>query len=159
MQFQNIFTVKKVGIGALALLVLTTLALLTLLRMSIPATPGELVLEGKAGAITIHFDEIARPYVQAKTMHDALYAEGWLHGSHRLWQMELFRRAAQGQLSELLGSGMLETDKEMWRIGVPQLARQLHEDSSQEMNSSVDAYVNGINKAIADARVRPPEFY
>lgn len=158
MQFQNIFTVKKVGIGALALLVLTTLALLTLLRMSIPATPGELVLEGKAGAITIHFDEIARPYVQAKTMHDALYAEGWLHGSHRLWQMELFRRAAQGQLSELLGSGMLETDKEMWRIGVPQLARQLHEDSSQEMNSSVDAYVNGINKAIADARVRPPEF-
>lgn len=142
----------------LGFLALATLTLIALLRLSVPGTPAHFELSGGTDPITIHYDDSARPYVRASSMHDALYAEGWLHGTHRLWQMELFRRAAQGRLSELLGASMLETDREMWRIGVPQLARQLHEDGSAEMNAFVEIYVAGVNKAIADARVRPPEF-
>ena len=72
--------------------------------------------------------------------------------------MEMFRCAGEGRLAELLGSSMLDADKELWRMGIPQLGEQLEENATPEMRVHVAAYVNGINAALNSAESKPPEF-
>lgn len=115
-------------------------------------------MAGVDANIDIYFDKYQRPFVEATSLNDALFAQGWLHASHRLWQMELFRRAAQGQLSALLGKSMVETDKELYRLGIPQLVQRLKANSSALFEEQVQAYVRGVNAAIAELSSLPPEF-
>lgn len=149
---------KKLVLGSLGLIVLVVAIVVALVYASVPGSRGEHTVAGLDQPVSIQYDEFQRPYVTAESLEDALFTEGWLHATHRLWQMELFRRAAQGRLSELLGSGMLESDKELWRIGVPQLARDLEANSSEQMRAYIRRYVAGINAAIESARVPPPEY-
>lgn len=129
-----------------------------IVRGSLPQTSGTLVAAGLQDTAVIRYDEFQRPYVEAKTLADALYAEGFLHASHRLWQMELFRRAGRGHLAELLGASMLEADQELYRTGVPQFAIRLQENSSPSLREWIEAYVAGVNLGIHSLSVRPTEF-
>jgi penicillin amidase len=128
------------------------------LRASLPRVSGQLAMPGLSAPVGIDFDTWQRPYVQAATLGDALQAEGWLHASHRLWQMELLRRAGQGRLAQLLGPGLLAADEELWRAGVPRLAAKLEANASAASLALIDRYLAGVNAAIADYRVLPPEF-
>ena len=132
--------------------------LYAILWASLPTTSGTVQVAGLDAAISIRFDAHERPYVQAETLADALCAQGWLHASHRLWQMEMFRRAGKGRLAELLGGSMLDADRELWRIGVPQLAAQLEENATPKLSNYVAAYISGVNAAIDSLTVAPPEF-
>ncbi|MBX3422323.1 MAG: penicillin acylase family protein [Pirellulaceae bacterium] len=132
-------------------------AIYALLRGSLPQTRGQVEIKGLAAKVAIRFDDQQRPFVQAQTAADALAAQGWLHAQHRLWQMEMFRRAGQARLSELLGGSMLGTDQQLLRIGVPQLARQLEKNATTELLQYIDAYLTGVNTAIEQLRTRPVE--
>ena len=126
---------------------------------SIAPVSGTYTVAGLTHSVEIRYDDFQRPFVTAETMADALFAEGWLHASHRLWQMELFRRAGKGRMSGLLGSALLGTDTELWRTGVPQLAGRLKANASEETRSYIEAYVAGINAAMAARVSSPPEFW
>ena len=67
------------------------------LRLSLPQSDGRVVVTGLAAEVSIGYDQWQRPYVSAQSLEDALQAQGWLHAAHRLWQMELLRRAGQGR--------------------------------------------------------------
>ncbi len=143
------------------LLVFSLLAaggLWALLRSSLPPDRGTLTLPGLSAPVDIRYDQWQRPYIEATALADALTAEGWLHASHRLWQMELFRRAGSGRMAEMLGPELVDTDKQLWRFGVPQLARRLAANAGAETNTLIDAYVRGVNAAIDAYRTAPPEF-
>ncbi len=129
-----------------------------LLRGSQGVLSGERTVSGLSQSASIQFDEVGRPLVKAASLGDALVAQGYLHGSERLWQMELFRRAGQGRLAALMGKDLVEADIELWRMGVPQLAGQLYRHASATMRTWVEGYVQGINAAIRAQRVAPPEF-
>jgi penicillin amidase len=119
---------------------------------------GTLEVSGLDAAATIRFDDYARPFVEAETMGDAFFAEGWLHACHRFWQMELLRSAGKGRLAAFLGRSMLETDQELWRMGVPQLAQTLERNASEAMRGHIARYVAGVNAAMAAGLGRPLEF-
>ena len=127
------------------------------LRLSVATPGGDWQVGGLADALEIRFDDNLRPYVDASSLDDALLAEGWLHARYRLWQMELLRRAGTGRLAEALGESLLETDRSLWRAGVPQLATRMEREASGTVLASVDAYVAGVNAGIASYRTRPPE--
>lgn len=148
----------KLCVAGLALLGGLAGSVYAVLWLSQPPTSGTLVIAGLEAPISISFDAYQRPYVQAESLVDALCAQGWLHASHRLWQMEMFRRAGKGRLAELLGKSMLDADRELWRIGVPQLAGELEKNASPELSDNVAAYVRGVNAAITGRSVAPPEF-
>jgi penicillin amidase len=139
------------------LLIVVAVAVGWLYRSVAPVT-GNYQVTGLGERVTIRFDAFERPFVEATTLADALFAEGWLHAQHRLWQMEMFRRAGNGRLSQLLGASMLESDQQLWQMGVPQLAEQLELNASDEMKGHVAAYVAGINAALDSGASRPPEF-
>ncbi|HYC88379.1 MAG TPA: penicillin acylase family protein [Thermoanaerobaculia bacterium] len=105
---------------------------------------------------TITFDAKGIPQVWAKTDGDAFYAIGWLHASERLFQMELVRRLARGELSEVFGEAAYETDVRQRRIGYARRA-----DASQltpAARLAAQRYVDGVNAYLARARLLPPEF-
>jgi len=149
---------KQILLATAVLLIIAAGVSLVWLYGTIAPTSGEFAVAGLANQVTIRFDPYERPFVRAETLADVLFAEGWLHAHHRLWQMEMFRRAGKGRLAELLGSSMLESDHQLWRMGVPQLGMQLERNASDEMREYVDAYVAGVNAAINSGESTTPEF-
>ncbi|MFW6140623.1 MAG: penicillin acylase family protein [Acidobacteriota bacterium] len=48
------------------------------------------------------------PHIYAHSTHDLYFVQGYVHGQDRLWQTEVFRRTAQGQLAEIGGKEFVE---------------------------------------------------
>lgn len=137
---------------------LLALALYVAMRISVPDSRGTVEVPAPGGVVAVTFDDFARPYVRAGSLEDALFAQGWLHARERSWQMELLRRAGSGRLAELLGPALLDTDRELWRAGVPQFAQRLAANPSLDSRRRIEAYVAGVNAGLASLRVRAPEF-
>ncbi|KAA2239459.1 penicillin acylase family protein [Chitinophaga agrisoli] len=110
----------------------------------------ELSLPGLKGKVEVWLDDRMVPHIFAQQDADAYYAEGYLHARDRLWQMELQTLAAQGRLSEILGSKMLGYDREQRRMGMgyaaEAAAKEMLKDSSTRM--MIAAYTAGINAYI-----------
>ena len=68
---------------------------------SLPDYNATLALDGPDQEIEIVRDRWAIPHILSKTDHDAFFGLGLVHAQDRLWQMTLFRRTAQGRLSEI----------------------------------------------------------
>lgn len=123
------------------------------LARSVPPREGTIVAGADA---RITFDAKGIPQVWAKTDGDAYFAIGWLHASDRLFQMELVRRLARGELSEVFGEAAYEADVHQRRIG---FARRANAGKlSPEARRATQRYVDGINAYIAKAKTLPPEF-
>jgi penicillin amidase len=106
--------------------------------------------------VDITFDAKGIPQIWAKTDGDAFFAVGWLHASERLFQMELVRRLARGELSEVFGEAAYETDLHQRTIGFARRAdvRAL----TPAARAASQRYIDGVNAYIASAKVLPPEF-
>ena len=149
----------RVLVVLVALLLLAIGALWAVLQASRAERGGTLRLAGLEASVEIRFDDRARPYVRAESLEDAFFAQGFLHVRERLWQMELLSRAGRGRLAELLGPSLVESDRELWRIGVPQLAKRIEESADAETRARVAAYVAGANAALEGLASRPPELW
>ena len=60
-------------------------------------------VQGLHARITIRRDERGIPYIEAANDEDLYFAQGYVTASDRLWQMDLQRRTARGELSEIFG--------------------------------------------------------
>ena len=56
-------------------------------------------------------DNLGVPHIKAATIEDALFVQGYVTAQDRLWQMDILRRAAAGELSEVVGRATLEMDQ------------------------------------------------
>src|ERR671919_447891 len=86
------------------------------LRRSVARYEGT-ITTSVAAPVEITFDAKGVPQIWAKTDGDAFFAIGWLHASERLFQMELVRRLARGELAEVFGEAAYDTDAFQRRIG------------------------------------------
>jgi penicillin G amidase len=117
-------------------------------------------LPGLLKPVTIRRDERGIPYIRAASDHDLYFAQGYVTASDRLWQMDLQRRSARGELSEIFGQGALGEDKRHRTLG---FARVLDESAARlpaDLKLALDAYAKGVN-AFIDSRTDktlPPEF-
>src|ERR1700744_5689779 len=53
--------------------------------------------------VSVAFDSLGEPHIRAATEEDALVAQGYVTAQDRLWQMDTLRRAAAGDLAEIVG--------------------------------------------------------
>ncbi len=97
------------------------------------------------------------PHVRAKNDHDLYFAEGYLQGSDRLFQLDVYRRLVAGRLSEIFGNATIENDVEARTIDVGAIADAQLAALGREQRADLDAFAAGINAAIAN-RPLPPEF-
>lgn len=149
------------------LLLLTTLVLAGLagagwygLRRSVPRLDGQLQLAGLHAPVEILVDEYGVPHVYARDQEDAWMAVGYLHGRERLWQMELYRRATGGRLSEILGPATLRVDKRFAGLGLRRAAEEEWRAASPLVRTALEKYSRGVNAAVAGMGrwQRPLEF-
>src|SRR5262245_264312 len=113
------------------LVVVVALALLAFglawwgLRSSLPPIDGDLAAPGLAAPATIARDARGIPTILGETREALAYATGFAHGQDRFFQMDLSRRLAAGELSEVFGPVALKTDIRTRRFGFRAVARRV----------------------------------
>jgi penicillin amidase len=123
-----------------------------------PATT--LALDGLRERVTVRRDERGIPYIEANNEADLNLAQGYITASDRLWQMELFRRTARGELSEIFGKTTLEGDKQHRALGFAQMSELQAKQAPPRLRAALENYARGVNNYISRLNVKtmPPEF-
>ena len=144
----------------LTLLVLAVAAAAAVVWRTVPSLDGQLRLAGLGAPVEILFDRHAIPHIYARDPDDAWMAVGYLHARDRLWQMELYRRAAGARLSEVFGPATLRADKRFAGLGLRRAAAAEWQTATPEVRTALEHYAKGVNAAVAAMGKwrRPPEF-
>ena len=120
---------------------------------------GEIDVAGLSAPVEVLRDSLGIPQVWASSIEDAFFAQGFLHASDRLWQMEQFRRVASGRLSELFGEQALPSDRFLRTLGMRGAAERAVPTLCADCRRRIDAYVAGVNAALEEwSGPLPPEF-
>ena len=151
---------KRILLLLIVLGVLTVGGLWWWTRQSLPTLDGELRLPGLTAPVEVLTDGHGVPHVYASGPEDAWFAAGVLHARDRLWQMELYRRAGNGRLSEILGERVLRIDRRMLTLGLRQAAEAEWNAASPVVRAALERYAEGVNAQVAatGGRLRPLEF-
>ncbi|MEM1610805.1 MAG: penicillin acylase family protein [Sulfolobales archaeon] len=110
---------------------------------------------GVENKVTVVFDGYMVPHIFADSYRDAAFALGYVHAYHRLWQMDIQRRLAEGRLSEVLGNSTLKQDIYMRIVGLYRSAVNTTEwirRTYPDVYSILYAYSAGVNRAIEEMR-------
>jgi penicillin G amidase len=126
------------------------------IHRSIPTLDGRIPLAGLREPVEVRFDAFAIPHVFARSDEDAWRAVGYLQARDRLWQMELYRRAASGRLSEVLGEATLAVDQRFLTLGVRQSAEAEWRRTPANIRTAFESYASGVNQAMSVSRARLP---
>ncbi len=114
-----------------------------------PRYGGEVVLPGLEQGVTVRYGPHAVPSIEAESLHDLLFAQGYIVASERLWQMDLLRRLASGRLAELFGARVLPADRFFRTIGLRRAAEKSFDALTPEEQAGLRAYAAGVNAYIA----------
>jgi penicillin amidase len=146
--------------GALpaALLGAVSAAWYQFLKRPLPKTSGRLFVPGLESTVDVLRDRYGVPHIRARTEADMIFALGFCHGQDRLWQLEFFRRATSGRLSEFAGPQTLDADRAMLTLGMRRAAVREAAAIPPALRDTLDAYAAGINAAVENARAMPLEF-
>ena len=130
-----------------------------LLWLTLPGRPGEIAIAGLAGPVDIVFDADDVPRIRAASEADAARALGYLHARERLFQMDMTRRAAAGELAEVIGELGLSNDRQMRVLGVRHAAAADLALLPADTMALLEAYAAGVNAWIAQrGRFAGPEY-
>ncbi|WP_095196308.1 penicillin acylase family protein [Pseudomonas sp. Irchel 3A7] len=124
-----------------------------------PTRQGMVELQHLQGSVTVRYDERGIPHIRAENEPDLYRALGYVHAQDRLFQMEVLRRLARGELAEVLGPKLLDTDKLMRSLRIRERAETYlaNLDKQSPAFIAMHAYLDGINQ-YQDSHARPVEF-
>ncbi len=148
---------------------LLTLALLVFLafdvwfyravRAAMPQVDGTVAVAGLSQPVTITRDALGVPTITAATLDDLFFAQGYVIAQERLWQMDMTRRFASGDLAAVLGPDFVAVDKEQRILGLHQAAERAVTEMDPAQRAQFQAYANGVNAYIAShTKSLPMEF-
>lgn len=125
----------------------------------LPSLDGTALVLGLRDGVIVDRDQWGRPWIRAKSERDMVVAQGYVMAQDRLWQMDLLRRAAGGDLAEIFGEVALDYDKENRTLGMHEAAERAVQDSSPEIRGLLESYALGVNEYIEQRRgCLPVEF-
>jgi penicillin amidase len=104
----------------------------------------------------VRFDGFGVPHVFAGSDEDAWRAVGYLQARDRLWQMDLYRRAASGRLSELLGEATVAIDQRFLTLGLRSAAEREWDRTPPGLRAVFESYAAGVNAVVSSGRARLP---
>lgn len=124
-----------------------------------PTRQGQVELRNLQGSVTVRYDERGVPHIRAENESDLYRALGYVHAQDRLFQMEAMRRLARGELAEVLGPKLLDTDKLFRSLRIRERAASYVAslDKQSPAWKALQAYLDGINQ-YQDSHAAPVEF-
>src|SRR5260370_36940162 len=75
---------------------------------ALPQLDGNVAVPGISSKVRVVRDERGVPTIEAATLEDLFFAQGYGTAQDRLWQMDMMRRAPPGERSEGTGGGQAE---------------------------------------------------
>lgn len=119
-----------------------------IVHISKPSNDGKVVVDEILEKVSIKKDQWGIPHIEAKNQYDALFAYGYTIAKDRLFQMDIQRRLARGELSEILGEDLIEIDKMFRTYLISNKAKKYLSDTSKISSDAlkyIDAYIQGVN--------------
>jgi penicillin amidase len=126
------------------------------MRATLPQLDGTLRIPGLAAPALVRRDRHGVPHIQAASVDDLVFAQGYITAQDRLWQMDMARRLAAGDAAQVLGSSLVAHDKlERTLLLLPTAQRIAAAMSPAEQRYFAD-YARGVNAYIARHRHNLP---
>ncbi len=124
-----------------------------------PVRKGTVELTSLGDKVIVRYDERGVPHISAQNEADLYRALGYVHAQDRLFQMEMARRLANGELAEVLGPKLLEVDKLFRTLGLRQHAKDVvaRMDRNSASSQALLNYLDGVNQ-YQDQHRAPLEF-
>jgi penicillin G amidase len=119
-----------------------------LIYQPLPQLDGSAILPGLQKEVTVERDHWGVPHIRADSVEDSAEAQGYVMAQDRLWQMDLLRRVARGQISEIFGRSTLAIDKDFRTM---QFGRAADRDlglMDKDSRAMIEAYARGVNRFI-----------
>ncbi|MFE2088413.1 penicillin acylase family protein [Streptomyces sp. NPDC059460] len=150
-------TGKKKGRRARLIVIVLVLALVagigysafwsvTTVRASYPQTNGSIKIDGLAGNVDVKRDSYGIPQLYADSDADLFRAQGFVQAQDRFWEMDVRRHMTAGRLSEMFGSGQVDTDAFLRTLGWRKVAQEEYDTVlSEETKKNLQAYADGVN--------------
>ncbi len=141
-----------------ALILLTVLSLVGAVlwlragaKAALPVLDGETHLAGLSAPVSVVRDAHGVPHIQASTQDDMFVAQGYVTAQDRLWQMDMYRRNADGNLAEIMGPSLVRHDETQRILQFRNSAERIYADLSAADRTRLDDYARGVNLFIAQS--------
>jgi penicillin amidase len=114
----------------------------------LPQRSGELKLAGLSAPVNVRYDDRGIPHIKASNESDLYRALGYVHAQDRLFQMEMMRRLARGELAEIMGPKLVKVDSLFRTLGLRAHAVKVAStlDPQNPAVKAQVAYLDGINQ-------------
>jgi penicillin amidase len=122
---------------------------------SLPQLDGSIHLSGLAAPVTVRRDNHGVPHIQAANLDDLLLAQGYVTAQDRLWQMDMLRRNAAGELAELLGPSLIAHDKAQRIFQFRNVALRIYSSQPEQERHRYEQYAKGVNLFIQETAQDP----
>ncbi len=153
--------IKRILLALLIVIIVVVAVVYFWMKSTAPDYSGKVHLQGLKDKTTVVYDAYGVPHIYAQNARDAYFAFGYVHAQDRLFQMVMIRRVVEGRLAEILGKGLVKTDKYMRVLSLNEMAKRsaarFMKEADEPVKQEVQAYVNGINSFIKN-RTLPIEF-
>ncbi len=111
--------------------------------------------------VTIQIDTKGIPYIYAEEDRDVAFGLGYMHAKDRYFQMELMAKMVKGELSEILGGRVIESDKFWKPFEFNKKSIEILEEYKQnnpEFYTYLTNYASGVNQYLENNTMNDP-FY
>ena len=128
-------------------------------RLALPQIDGTMALAGLHSPASVARDAQGVPHITAATLEDLFFTQGYVTAQDRLWQMDMLRRYAAGELAEVLGSSQVEHDRQQRTLLMREVAANAAARLSPRDRAFFEAYAQGVNAYLASQKHLPVEFH
>src|SRR6185437_4913851 len=143
-----ITAIIALAIAAAGIVIGATIWLKYDVRATLPQLDGQLELHGLHAAVTVRRDSHGVPHIQAANLDDLFIAQGYVAAQDRLWQMDMARRMASGNVAEILGSSYVKHDEMERVLLIRETAERIVANLSETDRRYFEDYARGVNDYI-----------
>src|SRR5947209_11712488 len=176
------------GVGRIVLRILVTLLVLIVVttagiffwfnhmaHASLPQLDGAIAVQGLHSPVTVTRDTHGVPHITAASLEDLFFAQGYITAQDRLWQLDLTRRYAGGELAEIFPASSgpppalsrststsgprrtwVDHDKPQRILRLRAVAERVAQQLGARDRSFFEAYTRGVNAYIEQHRDQLP---
>ncbi|HEY5056816.1 MAG TPA: penicillin acylase family protein, partial [Acidobacteriaceae bacterium] len=157
---------RAARIAALSLLLLVVVAAAAFIfgriyfaramRANLRQLDGTQVAYGLMAPVTVARDTHGVPHIHAQDMDDLVFAQGYITAQDRLWQMDMLRRNAAGELAAVLGSSVVPQDIAQRTLQLRAVADRAAAALPADQRRWLTDYARGVNASIVEQHAHLP---
>ncbi len=119
----------------------------------------KVVIPALSGDVSVTYDQYDIPHIFCGAANDCYAVQGYLQAQDRLFQMDLFRRTAEGRLAELVGPPEVGQDEQFLTLFVTRDGQRIEQALAAALDANqkaiLDAFSAGVNAYIAFLKQNP----